>query len=122
MVLEKEDRLAAHQTGRNSGVIHSGIYYKPGSFKARFCKAGNQSMVAFCREHGIAHECAGSSLATVPEELLEKLYQRGIENDLEVRKLNVQQMREIEPHVAGIAGLQVPSTGIVDYEVVAEAC
>lgn len=120
-VLEKEDRLAAHQTGRNSGVIHSGIYYKPGSFKATFCKAGNASMVAFCREHGIAHELCGKVIvATEADELpqLEKLYQRGIENGLEVRRLNVEQMREVEPHMAGIAALQVPSTGIVDYTAV----
>jgi L-2-hydroxyglutarate oxidase len=123
LVLEKEDRLAAHQTGRNSGVIHSGIYYKPGSFKAAFCKAGNASMIAFCREHGIAHELCGKVIvATEQGELpqLEKLYQRGIENGLEVRKLGVEQMREVEPHMAGIAALQVPSTGIVDYQAVVE--
>jgi L-2-hydroxyglutarate oxidase len=121
VVLEKENRLAAHQTGRNSGVIHSGIYYKPGSFKARFCKAGQQSMVAFCRQHGVPYALCGKVIvAAGSEELpqLEKLYQRGLENGLEVRKLTPAQMREIEPHVAGIAGLQVPSTGIVDYEVV----
>jgi L-2-hydroxyglutarate oxidase len=121
LVLEKEDRLAAHQTGRNSGVIHSGIYYKPGSFKARFCKAGHKSMVAFCQEHGIAHELCGKVIvATRPDDLpqLEKLYQRGIENGLEVRKLNVAEMSKIEPHVAGVAGVQVPATGIVDYNAV----
>ena len=121
MVLEKEDRLAAHQTGRNSGVIHSGIYYKPGSFKARFSKSGNASMIAFCREYGIAHELCGKVIvATENDELpsLEKLYQRGLDNGLEVRRLNVEQMREVEPHMAGIAALQVPSTGIVDYEAV----
>jgi L-2-hydroxyglutarate oxidase len=113
--------LAAHQTGRNSGVIHSGIYYKPDSFKATLCKAGNASMVAFCREHGIAHELCGKVIvATEADELpqLEKLYQRGIENGLEVRKLDFEQMREVEPHMAGIAALHVPSTGIVDYKAV----
>jgi len=122
-VLEKEDRLAAHQTGRNSGVIHSGIYYKPGSFKARFCKAGNASMVAFCRDHGIAHELCGKVIvATEPDELpqLEKLYQRGLDNGLEVRRLDSIQMREVEPHMAGMSALQVPSTGIVDYEAVVQ--
>jgi L-2-hydroxyglutarate oxidase len=122
-VLEKENRLASHQTGRNSGVIHSGIYYKPGSFKAAFCKAGNASMIAFCREHGIAHELCGKVIvATEADELpqLEKLYQRGIENRLKMRKLGVEQMREVEPHIAGIAALQVPSTGIVDYQAVVE--
>jgi L-2-hydroxyglutarate oxidase len=120
-VLEKEDQLAAHQTGRNSGVIHSGIYYKPGSFKARFSKSGNASMIGFCREHGIAHELCGKVIvATENDELppLEKLYQRGLDNALEVRRLNVEQMREVEPHMAGIAALQVPSTGIVDYKAV----
>jgi L-2-hydroxyglutarate oxidase len=122
-LLEKEDQLAAHQTGRNSGVIHSGIYYKPSSFKATFCKAGNASMVAFCREYGIAHELCGKVIvATEPDELpqLEKLYLRGLENGLEVRRLSLEQMREVEPHMAGIAGLQVPSTGIVDYEAVVQ--
>lgn len=123
LVLEKENRLAAHQTGRNSGVIHSGIYYKPGSFKARFCKAGHSAMVAFCREHGIAHDLCGKVIvATGPEDLpqLEKLHQRGLQNELEVRKLTVAEMREIEPNVSGVAGLHVPCTGIVDYEVVVE--
>lgn len=121
VVLEKEPSLALHQTGRNSGVIHSGIYYKPGSFKAAFCKAGNASMVAFCRQHDIAHEICGKVIvATEANELpqLEKLYQRGLENGLEVRRLSLNQMREIEPNVAGIAALHVPSTGIVDYKAV----
>lgn len=118
IVIEKESRLASHQTGRNSGVIHSSIYYKPGSFKARFCKAGRDSMVAFCRAYDIPHALCGKVIvATEPAELaqLEKLHQRGIENGLEVKRLNGEQLREIEPHVAGIAGLQVPATGIVDY-------
>jgi L-2-hydroxyglutarate oxidase len=121
MVIEKEDHLSMHQTGRNSGVIHSGIYYKPGSFKAQFCKAGNASMVAFCREHGIAHELCGKVIvATEADELagLEKLYQRGIENGLEVRRLSLGELHEIEPHCSGIAALQVPATGIVDYKAV----
>lgn len=123
LVLEKENQLAAHQTGRNSGVIHSGIYYKPGSFKARFCKAGHASMVAFCREHGIAHDLCGKVIvATGPQDLpqLEKLYQRGLQNKLEVRQLTVAEMRELEPNISGVAGLHVPCTGIVDYEVVVQ--
>ena len=121
VVLEKEAQLAAHQTGRNSGVIHSGIYYKPGSFKARFCKAGNASMQAFCSQHGLEYEMCGKVIvATEEAELvqLEKLFQRGLENGLEVRKLSLEQMRKVEPHMAGIAALQVPSTGIVDYKLV----
>lgn len=124
IVLEKEDRLAMHQTGRNSGVIHSGIYYKPGSFKARFCMAGNASMVAFCQEHGIAHDICGKVIvATEPGELpgLDKLYQRGLEHGLSVRRLTVEELHKIEPHCAGIAALHVPATGIVNYaEVVAK--
>lgn len=123
VLLEKEDTLAAHQTGRNSGVIHSGIYYKPGSFKARFCKAGRDSMVEFCRTHGIPYELCGKVIvATEADELpqLEKLRQRAIDNGLAVRSLNLQQMREIEPHMTGIAGLQIPSTGIVSYTTVVQ--
>jgi L-2-hydroxyglutarate oxidase len=117
-VLEKEATLAAHQTGRNSGVIHSGIYYRPGSFKARFARAGNQSMVAFCREHGIAHQVCGKLIvATRPAELplLEQLYQRGLANELVVERLTPEQARECEPQVACLAALRVPSTGIVSY-------
>ena len=124
IVLEKEDRLAMHQTGRNSGVIHSGIYYKPGSFKARFCMAGNASTVAFCQEHGIAHDICGKVIvATEPGEMpgLDKLYQRGLEHGLAVRRLTLEELHEIEPHCAGIAALHVPATGIVNYaEVVAK--
>jgi (S)-2-hydroxyglutarate dehydrogenase len=122
LVLEKEARLATHQSGRNSGVIHSGIYYKPGSFKARLCKAGNESMQAFCSAHGIPFDMCGKLIvATDRDELaqLEVLYQRGIANGLEVRRLSVDEMHQLEPNVAGIAALHVPSTGIVDYRRVA---
>lgn len=121
LVLEKESMLCAHQTGRNSGVIHSGIYYKPGSYKARLCTAGREAMYAFCEEHGIAHErCGKVIVATEQAELpqLEKLRLRGLENGLDVQALNEQQLREHEPHMAGIAGLWVKSTGIVDYKAV----
>ena len=122
LVLEKEDALATHQTGRNSGVIHAGIYYKPGSAKARFCKAGNESMHAFCAEHGIAVErCGKIIVATDQAELpeLEKLHARGLENGLDLRRLDQAQMREREPHMAWIAALFVASTSIVDYRQVA---
>lgn len=121
IVLEKDAQLCAHQTGRNSGVIHSGIYYKPGSYKARLCTAGREAMYAFCEEHGIAHErCGKVIVATEPGELpqLEKLRLRGVENGLEVQSLDAAQLREHEPHMAGIAGLWVKSTGIVDYKAV----
>jgi L-2-hydroxyglutarate oxidase len=122
LILEKEDTLAAHQTGRNSGVIHSGIYYKPGSFKARFAREGSRSIVRFCEEHGIKHEVCGKVIvATESEELplLDKLYDRGLENELPVRKIGPEELKEIEPHVRGLAGVHVPTTGIVDYKAVA---
>ena len=118
-VLEKENNWAFHQTGRNSGVIHSGIYYKPGSFKARFCRQGNRSMVQFCQQHGIDYDVCGKVIvATEEKELafLENLYQRGLENGLEVSKVSAEQVKEIEPHVCCLAGILVPSTGIVDYK------
>jgi len=124
VLLEKEQALAQHQTGRNSGVIHSGIYYKPGSYKAKFARAGSRSMVEFCQEHGIAHEICGKVIvATEPHELqlLENLYQRGLANQLEITRLSAEALKEIEPHVNGLAGLRVPSTGIVDYKQVAAA-
>lgn len=120
-VLEKEPGLAHHQTGRNSSVIHSGIYYKPGSFKARFARGGSRSMVEFCRAHGIQHEVCGKVIvATNPAEIprLEKLFERGVENELPVTKLSADQVREIEPHVRCMAGIRVSSTGCVDYKAV----
>jgi len=123
VLLEKELSHSAHQTGRNSGVIHSGIYYKPGSYKARFAKAGAASMVNFCREHGIQHEVCGKVIvATKEKELpeLEKLFQRGQENGLPVSKLSPAQVNEIEPHVRCLAGIRVPTTGITSYRDVAQ--
>jgi (S)-2-hydroxyglutarate dehydrogenase len=123
LVLEKEATWAHHQTGNNSGVIHSGIYYKPGSFKANFCRRGSFSMVKFCREHGIAHEVCGKVIvATEAEELplLENLYQRGLANEIKIAKLTGEQVQEIEPHVRCLAGLRVYSTGIVNYIQVCE--
>lgn len=123
LILEKEDSPAQHQTGRNSGVIHSGIYYKPGSFKARFAKAGASSMVEFCKEHGIPHEVCGKVIvATQEKELpgLENLFQRGRQNGLPIGKLSAQEVKEIEPHVRCLAGVRVPTTGITDYRQVAQ--
>jgi L-2-hydroxyglutarate oxidase len=118
LVLEKEQDLAQHQTGRNSGVIHSGIYYKPGSSKARFAREGNRSMVAFCREHGIKHEICGKVIvATKTSELplLDSLFQRGLAHGLAVNRLAPEQVKEFEPHVRCVGGIKVPSTGIVNY-------
>lgn len=118
-LLEKEASWAAHQTGHNSGVIHSGIYYKPGSYKAKLCYQGNRSMVAFCEQHGINYKSCGKVIvATEPHELplLDNLYQRGLANQIDISKLNQEQVREIEPHVSCLAGIRVKSTGIVDYK------
>jgi L-2-hydroxyglutarate oxidase len=118
LVLEKEQDVAQHQTGRNSGVIHSGIYYKPGSLKARFAVEGNRLMVEFCREHGIKHEVCGKVIvATKASELplLDNLFQRGLNHGLAVARLSPEQVQEIEPHVRCVAGVRVPSTGIVNY-------
>ncbi|MGL5871857.1 MAG: L-2-hydroxyglutarate oxidase [Xenococcaceae cyanobacterium] len=123
LILEKENNVAAHQTGNNSGVIHSGIYYKPGSFKAKFTRQGCRSMVEFCQEHGIDHDVCGKIIiATEPEELhrLEDLYQRGLQNGLELKKLNAEQVKEIEPHVNCLEGIFVSTTGIVNYKQVCQ--
>jgi len=118
LVLEKEQDLAQHQTGRNSGVIHSGIYYKPGSLKARFAREGNRSMVEFCSEYGIKHAVCGKVIVTSkPSELplLESLFQRGLDHRLAVTRLSPEQVQETEPHVRCLAGVNVRSTAIVNY-------
>ena len=124
-VLEAEDRLAVHQSGHNSGVIHSGLYYKPGSLKATLCAEGARAMVRFCEEEGIAHErCGKLVVATEAEEIprLDELERRGRANGLAgVRRLGPEEIREVEPHAAGIAALHVPGTGIADYPAVARA-
>ena len=119
IILEKENEVAAHQTGHNSGVIHSGLYYRTGSLKAKNCVAGAASMKRFCRDHDVPfEECGKLVVATSAEEVprLEQLHQRGIANGVPgLRMLNREQFREIEPHCDGVSALQVPSTGIVDY-------
>jgi L-2-hydroxyglutarate oxidase len=123
VVLEKEDRIAAHQTGRNSGVLHSGIYYKPGSLKARTATAGREAMVRFCAEHGIAHEVCGKVVVAVDESevpALADLEQRGRQNGLAVERLDPARLREREPHASGVAALHVPETGIVDFVAVCD--
>ena len=119
LVLEKENRVAAHQTGRNSGVIHSGIYYKPGSYKAKNCVEGRHELVAFCREHEIAHEICGKVIVATDEtELpaLKKIYDRGLENEIEgISMIGADEMKEIEPWVKGVEAIHVPCSGIVDY-------
>jgi (S)-2-hydroxyglutarate dehydrogenase len=123
-VLEKEPAVCRHQSGHNSGVLHSGLYYKPGSRKARLAVTGIRQMVDFCLEHSIPHEICGKIVvATGEEELprLHTLYQRGTQNGLEgLEMLTGDELREIEPHAAGIAAIRVPQEGIVDYPRVCE--
>ena len=119
LVLEKESSWAFHQTGNNSGVIHSGVYYKPGSFKAKFCRDGAQSMVDFCQEHNLPYEVCGKVIVATEEKelpLLENLYQRGLENGIKVARITAEEVKEIEPHVSCLAGVRVFSTGITDYK------
>jgi L-2-hydroxyglutarate oxidase len=123
VILEKEVRCGDHQTGNNSGVIHSGIYYKPGSLKARLAREGNQSMVGFCRKHGLAHDVCGKVIVATNERevpLLKSLYERGVANGLRVETISQERLKELEPYVNGVAAIHVPSTGIVNYRRVAE--
>jgi (S)-2-hydroxyglutarate dehydrogenase len=124
LVLEREGRIARHQSGHNSGVIHSGVYYKPGSLKARLCVRGAAAMVEFCHEHGIPHNVCGKVIvATRREELsgLAELKKRGEANGLTgLRVINSEQLREIEPHATGLQALAVPSTGTTDYALVCQ--
>lgn len=124
VIIEKETAIAQHQTGRNSGVIHSGIYYKPGSLKARFAREGNRRLVAFCEKHGIPYEICGKVIVAVDERelaLMESLFQRGIENRLRIKKIGREQLLELEPHVNGLGAIHVLDCGIVDYKRVAQA-
>ncbi|HXK04405.1 MAG TPA: L-2-hydroxyglutarate oxidase [Verrucomicrobiae bacterium] len=123
-VLEKEDGVGRHQTGHNSGVMHSGLYYKPGSTKARLAVTGIRQMVEFCSENAIPHEVCGKLVVAADESevpRLRALHERGTANGLEgLRWLGLEEMREIEPHVGGVAALRVPQEGIVDYPRVCE--
>lgn len=124
VIIEKEADIAKHQTGNNSGVIHSGIYYKPGSLKAENCRTGYTSLIDFCQEHNIKHDLCGKIIvATNKEEipLLDNILKRGIENKLDgLKTICSSEIKEIEPHCAGISGLWVPQTGIVDYKAVSQ--
>jgi L-2-hydroxyglutarate oxidase len=124
VVIEKETVVANHQTGNNSNVIHSGVYYKPGSLKARNCIGGYNLLIDFLREHNVPFELCGKVIVATDEKelpLLKTIFERGQQNGLgSLQMLNAAQLKEYEPHVAGIAGIHVPQTGIVDYRVVAE--
>lgn len=119
VLLEKEARWADHQTGHNSGVIHSGLYYTPGSLKARNCVSGRHELVAFAREHNIAHDVCGKVVAAVNEEelpFMDKIFKNGLANEVEgIEKVNADQVKEIEPFVESIGGIWVPCTGIIDF-------
>jgi L-2-hydroxyglutarate oxidase len=124
ILLEKENRVAAHQTGNNSGVIHSGIYYKPGSLKAKNCLRGYDFLIDFCKKHNIDYELCGKVIVAINEHeisALEKLYDRGNEHGLKgLKYLTSQEIKEIEPECTGVKGVFVPQTGIVDYKRVTE--
>jgi (S)-2-hydroxyglutarate dehydrogenase len=124
VVLEKEAGIAQHQTGHNSGVIHSGIYYAPGSLKARLCKEGQELLYAYCDERGIEYErCGKVIVASSEEELprLEELRQRALANGVEIEEVGRERLAELEPHVAGVRALHAPATGIVDFRRVVRA-
>lgn len=117
-VLEKESDVAAHQTGHNSGVLHSGIYYKPGSLKAENCRAGKMAMEAFCEEHNIPFERCGKVIVAVDEQelpALERIHERGVANGVACEMVGAERLGELEPHAAGIRAIHVPESGIVDY-------
>lgn len=123
VILEKESFLAKHQTGHNSGVLHSGIYYKPGSLKAINCRKGKLAMENFCKEHGIEHELCGKVIVALSEEeipRMEKIFRRGQENGVNCEIIDRKRLLEIEPHAAGIRGIHVPECGIVNYRQVCE--
>ncbi|MFN5786816.1 MAG: L-2-hydroxyglutarate oxidase, partial [Flavobacteriia bacterium] len=119
VLIEKMNKLADHQTGHNSGVIHSGLYYKPGSLKARNCIQGRHELVAFAKEYGVAHDVCGKVVvATDPAELphMDKIFQTGLENKIEgIEKISAEQVKDIEPYVESIGGIWVPVTGIIDF-------
>ncbi|WP_083261373.1 L-2-hydroxyglutarate oxidase [Crocinitomix algicola] len=119
LLIEKEDKLANHQTGHNSGVIHSGLYYKPGSLKAKNCVKGRHELVAFAKEYGVAHDVCGKVVvATKEAELpfMDKIFNNGIANNTEgIEKISAEQVKDIEPFVESIGGIHVPCTGIIDF-------
>jgi L-2-hydroxyglutarate oxidase len=124
ILIDKENSLAKHQTGNNSGVIHSGLYYKPGSLKALNCINGYNMLIDFCNKEEVPYELCGKIVVATKEEqipILDGLYQRGIENGLDNLKiLNPTQIKDIEPHVSGLKGIRVPQTGIINYKAVSE--
>ncbi|MGM8365738.1 L-2-hydroxyglutarate oxidase [Virgibacillus sp. W0181] len=124
LLVEKEEDVACHQTGRNSGVIHSGIYYKPGSLKAEFAREGSKKLLRYCKKHSIEYDVCGKVIvATEEEEIpqLKNLYNRALQNGLKVNKLNKDILNDIEPHCDGLEALEVPATGIINFKAVAKS-
>ncbi len=119
LVLEKEEKVAAHQTGKNSGVIHSGIYYKPGSYKAINCREGRHQLVEFCNEYEVAMEICGKVIVAGEQDdpsRLDAIYERGVQNEIEgIAKIGAEELRDIEPYAKGTAAIHVPCSGIVDF-------
>ena len=123
VILEKESRVAVHQTGHNSGVLHSGIYYKPGSLKATNCRTGKLAMEAFCEKEGIDHDICGKVIVALDDEeipRMEKIHERGQANGVKCEIISKERLAELEPHAAGIAAIHVPECGIVNYRQVCE--
>lgn len=123
VVLEKEKNLAHHQTGHNSGVLHSGIYYKPGSLKAVNCREGKVAMEAFCAENGIDYDICGKVIVATSEDeipAMERIYQRGVDNGVTCEIVSKERLGELEPHAAGVKAIHVPEAGIVNYKQVCE--
>jgi L-2-hydroxyglutarate oxidase len=123
LIIEKEKTIATHQTGNNSGVIHSGIYYKPGSLKAQNCVDGYSMLIKFCKKYGIKYEICGKVIAATSQDeipILNSIYEKGLQNGLKnLKKLSNEEVKEIEPHVSSVAGIFVPQTGIIDFREVA---
>lgn len=119
LILEKENRVAAHQTGKNSGVIHSGIYYQPGSYKAKNCVDGRHQLVDFCKTHDVAIDICGKVIVATDEKErpgLQKIFERGLKNEIEgIEMIDARRLNELEPHVQGVAAIHVPCAGIVDF-------
>lgn len=123
LVLEKEAQVAQHQTGHNSGVLHSGIYYKPGSLKALNCRAGKKLIEQFCVEEQIPHEICGKVIVAIDDNdlpALQRIYERGQANGIDCRLISKERLKELEPHAAGIQAIHVPEAGIVNYRQVCE--
>jgi L-2-hydroxyglutarate oxidase len=123
LLLEKESSFAHHQTGRNSGVIHAGIYYAPGSLKAKFCREGVEATIQFCQKHDIPYEQCGKLIVAtnnIEYQRMLDLYHRGLENKMELELLDAQQLRELEPNISGVGAILLKTTGIVDYTAVCE--